>query len=72
LEADRGVDGRDAVWGHPDLMPTADDLGNPEGFVRGEPEFDLSGLEASLREEAPAEDDEDGKGGKGDGKGDAG
>ena len=27
-------------------MPTADDLDNPEGFVRGEPELDLSFLDA--------------------------
>ena len=29
----RGNDGRDAVWGHPDLLPSADDLDDPEGFV---------------------------------------
>nr|BFE83318.1 hypothetical protein GCM10020093_059190 [Planobispora longispora] len=62
LEADRGIDGRDAVWNHPDLMPTADDLDDPERFVRGEPEFDLSGLEASLRE--PDGEGDEGKGGE--------
>ncbi len=31
----RGTDGRDAVWAHPDLMPTADDLGDPAAFVEG-------------------------------------
>src|SRR5215472_12130853 len=40
----RGVDGRDAVWAHPDLMPTAEDFDDPDGFVRGRPELDLSGL----------------------------
>ena len=29
----RGIDGRDAVWAHPDLIPTAADLDDPEGFV---------------------------------------
>lgn len=29
----RGMDGRDAVWGHPDLLPTADDLADPAGYV---------------------------------------
>ncbi|MGN6608948.1 MAG: zinc-dependent metalloprotease [Jatrophihabitans sp.] len=29
----RGVSGRDAVWGHPDLLPTADDLDDPLGFA---------------------------------------
>jgi hypothetical protein len=41
----RGVDGRDAVWGHPDLMPTAEDLDDPDGFVRGRPELDFSELD---------------------------
>ncbi|MCO6009397.1 zinc-dependent metalloprotease [Actinoallomurus purpureus] len=31
----RGNDGRDAVWAHPDLLPTADDLENPQAFVEG-------------------------------------
>ncbi len=33
----RGVAGRDEVWTHPDLLPTADDLDDPEAFVRGRP-----------------------------------
>jgi putative hydrolase len=41
----RGVDGRDALWGHPDLLPTAEDLADPAAFVRGEQEFDISDLE---------------------------
>ena len=28
----RGVSGRDAIWSHPDLLPTADDLDDPLGF----------------------------------------
>ncbi|MFC4560434.1 zinc-dependent metalloprotease [Nocardiopsis mangrovi] len=32
----RGVEGRDAVWEHPDLMPSGDDLDDPDAFVRGE------------------------------------
>ena len=28
-----GVGGRDRVWSHPDLMPTADDLDDPLGFA---------------------------------------
>ena len=28
-----GVTGRDAVWAHPDLLPTADDLDDPLGFA---------------------------------------
>jgi putative hydrolase len=40
----RGVGGRDEVWAHPDLLPTADDLDDPQGFVRGQAELDLSDL----------------------------
>ena len=46
LAAGRGIDGRDAVWSHPDLMPTASDLDDPESFVRGEARLDLSGFDA--------------------------
>ena len=45
LREDRGVDGRDAVWEHPDLLPTADDLDDPAGFVARE--LDLSALDLS-------------------------
>ncbi|MBC3842622.1 zinc-dependent metalloprotease [Streptacidiphilus sp. 4-A2] len=31
----RGADGRDALWAHPDLLPTAKDLDDPDGFVHG-------------------------------------
>ncbi|HEY6295825.1 MAG TPA: zinc-dependent metalloprotease, partial [Streptosporangiaceae bacterium] len=41
----RGVDGRDALWAHPDLLPTPDDLENPDAFVHGQPELDISDLE---------------------------
>jgi putative hydrolase len=41
----RGVDGRDALWAHPDLLPAPDDLEHPEGFVHGQPELDISDLE---------------------------
>jgi putative hydrolase len=41
----RGITGRDALWGHPDLLPVADDLENPDAFVHGQQELDLSDLE---------------------------
>lgn len=34
LERHRGVPGRDAVWSHPDLMPTDDDFADPDAFAR--------------------------------------
>jgi putative hydrolase len=41
----RGIDGRDALWAHPDLLPVADDLEHPDAFVQGQPELDISDLE---------------------------
>lgn len=34
LRERRGPEGRDEVWRHPDLLPDAGDLDDPEGFVR--------------------------------------
>ncbi|HEY2521664.1 MAG TPA: zinc-dependent metalloprotease [Streptosporangiaceae bacterium] len=53
----RGVEGRDAVWGHPDLMPTAEDLDDPEGFVRGHPELDFSELDVDSLTQDSADSD---------------
>jgi putative hydrolase len=51
----RGLEGRDAVWSHPDLLPTSGDLDDPDGFVHGRDadsedglEFDFSGLDELL------------------------
>ncbi|MGQ0842947.1 MAG: zinc-dependent metalloprotease [Sporichthyaceae bacterium] len=33
LRVARGVDGRDAVWEHPDLLPSGPDLDDPSAFV---------------------------------------
>jgi putative hydrolase len=45
LTSERGTSGRDAVWAHPDLLPTADDFDDPDAFVRGHPELDISDLD---------------------------
>ena len=34
LREERGIEGRDAVWEHPDLMPTSKDLDDPQGFSK--------------------------------------
>ncbi|HYK28980.1 MAG TPA: zinc-dependent metalloprotease, partial [Streptosporangiaceae bacterium] len=44
LTSERGMAGRDAVWAHPDLLPTADDFDDPDSFVRGRPELNISDL----------------------------
>ncbi|MFI6209532.1 zinc-dependent metalloprotease [Streptomyces sp. NPDC051041] len=47
----RGVDGRDALWAHPDMLPTATDLDDPDGFVHRE-QIDFSELDKMLGEAA--------------------
>ena len=48
----RGLDGRDALWAHPDMLPTAEDLDDPDGFVHREAadfgELDLAALDKLL------------------------
>ncbi|MQA25685.1 MAG: hydrolase [Micromonosporaceae bacterium] len=52
VEKERGKDGRDAIWDHPDLLPTAEDFEDPTGFAASR--LDLTALDFSG--EAPAED----------------
>ncbi|MGO1173138.1 MAG: zinc-dependent metalloprotease [Actinomycetaceae bacterium] len=33
--AERGVEARDELWSHPDVLPTAEELADPEGFAAG-------------------------------------
>ncbi|MEV0849441.1 zinc-dependent metalloprotease [Streptomyces sp. NPDC049954] len=47
----RGVDGRDGLWAHPDMLPTAEDLDDPDGFVHHE-QADFSELDKMLGEAA--------------------
>jgi putative hydrolase len=65
LGEQRGIEGRDALWEHPDLIPTADDLDDPAGFVGrselGDPIAELEKLAAregaagtAAREESPS------------------
>jgi putative hydrolase len=49
----RGIDARDALWAHPDLMPSAEELDDPAAFAAGSTTpLDISGLEDT---EAPPE-----------------
>ncbi|NLU67257.1 zinc-dependent metalloprotease [Streptomyces sp. HNM0574] len=65
----RGADGRDGLWEHPDMLPTAEDLDDPDGFVHRE-QLDLSELDKMLGDAARG-DSETGEGGKDTGAGDA-
>ncbi|GAA1518376.1 zinc-dependent metalloprotease [Sphaerisporangium rubeum] len=57
LAAARGVEGRDAVWSHPDLMPDAGDLDDPEAFVRGDGGLDMSAFDDERPGEGKPGDD---------------
>lgn len=52
LEDARGVGGRDAVWEHPDLLPTAEDLDDPTGFAarRSDAEAQAVDMDAALED----------------------
>jgi putative hydrolase len=56
----RGTDGRDDLWHHPDMLPTAKDLDDPDGFVHGadapagEDVLDFSKLDEMLGRAAAA------------------
>ena len=39
------VDARDAVWAHPDLLPTSSDLDEPAGFIDRVIGGDISGID---------------------------
>jgi putative hydrolase len=41
LARHRGIDGRDAVWDHPDLLPTEADFAEPDEFAQHPPDLDF-------------------------------
>lgn len=60
----RGIEGREAVWAHPDLMPSAADLEHPEGFATVSEalgDLDMSMFDQlAVNDPKPPEEDEDG------------
>ena len=40
-----GIDSRDAVWAHPDLLPSTEDLDDPAGFIDRVIGGDISGID---------------------------
>jgi hypothetical protein len=76
LTSERGVAGRDALWAHPDLAPTAEAFEDPLGFARANHADDDSDMDAALAElldNGDGNTDGDGStnGTEGDGPGDA-
>ncbi|ORV56154.1 hypothetical protein AWC03_16475 [Mycobacterium europaeum] len=43
-----GVDARDAIWQHPDLLPDAEDLDEPAGFIDRVIGGDTSGIDEAI------------------------
>lgn len=61
LTEHRGVAGRDALWGHPDLMPDAEAFADPQGYALGqsaEEEVDFDKLFEELAKNDPPEERE--------------
>ena len=54
-----GADARDAIWQHPDLLPGADDLDDPAGFIDRVIGGDTSGLDEAIAELERDSDRED-------------
>ena len=63
LTEQRGAAGRDALWAHPDLVPTADDLDDPAAFVSraegSDPIAELEKLANQEKSEPEKKDDAD-------------
>jgi uncharacterized protein (DUF2342 family) len=58
----RGIEGREAVWAHPDLMPSAGDLEHPEGFAtvsEALEDLDMSMFDQLAVNDPKEEDDEE-------------
>jgi len=59
LTEHRGIEGRDGLWDHPDLLPTADDFADPEAYAKSQ--LDLGSFEDMLKSfEASTSPDPDG------------
>jgi putative hydrolase len=59
LTAARGISGRDALWAHPDLAPTAESFADPVGFAEdGGTQAEVSDLDRALADllDNPPED----------------
>ncbi|MDQ4102820.1 MAG: zinc-dependent metalloprotease, partial [Actinomycetota bacterium] len=65
LTEQHGIEDRDALWGHPDLLPTAEDLDDPTRFVdraasqAAELEDPIAALERTAAAGAPREQSPD-------------
>lgn len=63
IENERGIEGRDAVWAHPDLLPTELDLDDPAGYFSRQDEaqaemYDLDAILSSILSQADQDSEE--------------
>jgi putative hydrolase len=58
LTEHRGTGGRDALWGHPDLLPGEEDFAEPDRYAQSQ--LDLSMLDFDSLEDLGGPSDEDG------------
>ncbi len=61
LREARGVEGRDALWAHPDLVPDARALDDPQGFIHGDAGSDRPFDEIDLELQQLLNGSDDGK-----------
>ncbi len=59
LQEAHGVQGRDAIWEHPDLMPSSSDLDDPDAFVSGQADSEAGHLDISQFTEGDGEERQD-------------
>lgn len=58
-----GIDARDQVWQHPDLLPGAADLDEPAGFIDRVAGGDTSGLDSAIQQALAEFENDSGTGG---------
>lgn len=61
IERARGVEGRDGVWSHPDLLPTAADLDDPMGYAERRADADAESADVDAAIERLLAGDEPGR-----------
>ena len=55
LTDERGMEERDSLWSHPDLLPTTEDIDNPDGFVAGQTHDLMAALHEAMETPGPDE-----------------
>ena len=59
IEAEKGIEGRDALWEHPDLLPTSEDFAAPAEISDDQPRLTEADFDALLGYGKPQSDEPD-------------